>query len=32
MAIKNGWKNVIWYRGGMPEWREAGFPVEAKKK
>ena len=32
MAIQNGWKNVIWYRGGMPEWREAGFPVESKKK
>jgi len=32
MAIQNGWKNVIWYRGGMPEWRAAGFPVESGKK
>lgn len=32
MAIKNGWKNVIWFRGGFPEWKESGMPVEAKKK
>jgi rhodanese-related sulfurtransferase len=32
MAIKNGWKNVIWFRGGFPEWKESGMPIEAKKK
>ncbi len=32
MAIKNGWKNAIWFRGGFPEWRDSGMPVEAKKK
>jgi len=31
MAIQNGWKNVIWFRGGFPEWKAAGFPVESKK-
>jgi rhodanese-related sulfurtransferase len=31
MAIQNGWKNVYWFRGGFPEWKEAGLPVEAKK-
>ena len=32
MAIKNGWKNVIWFRGGFPEWKETGMPVETGKK
>lgn len=32
MAVKAGWKNVHWFRGGFPEWKEAGFPVESKKK
>jgi rhodanese-related sulfurtransferase len=31
MAIKAGWKNVYWFRGGFPEWREAGFTIESKK-
>lgn len=31
MAIQAGWKNVYWFRGGFPEWKEAGFAVEAKK-
>ena len=31
LAIQNGWKNVIWFRGGFPEWKAAGFPVDAKK-
>jgi rhodanese-related sulfurtransferase len=31
MAIQNGWKNVYWFRGGFPEWKEAGLPVEAHK-
>ncbi len=31
MAVQNGWKNVYWFRGGFPEWKEAGLPVEAHK-
>ena len=31
MAIKAGWKNVYWFRGGLPEWKEVGLPVETKK-
>ena len=30
MAINAGWKNVYWFRGGFPEWKQAGLPVEAK--
>lgn len=30
MAIQAGWKNVYWFRGGFPEWKEAGLPVETK--
>jgi rhodanese-related sulfurtransferase len=32
MAIQAGWKNVYWFRGGFPEWKEAGMPVIAKKE
>ncbi len=31
MAIQAGWKNVYWFRGGFPEWKEAGMAVVAKK-
>ena len=31
MAVKAGYKNVYWFRGGFPEWREAGMPTESKK-
>jgi rhodanese-related sulfurtransferase len=31
MAIKNGWKNIIWFRGGFPEWKAAGYTVESGK-
>ncbi|OZA43941.1 MAG: rhodanese [Hydrogenophilales bacterium 17-61-76] len=31
MAVEGGWKNVYWFRGGLPEWKEAGLPVVAKK-
>lgn len=27
-AVKAGHKNVNWFRGGIPEWKEKGFPVE----
>ncbi|MBU1224401.1 MAG: rhodanese-like domain-containing protein [Gammaproteobacteria bacterium] len=32
MAIDAGWKNVYWFRGGFPEWKEAGMPIIAKKE
>jgi rhodanese-related sulfurtransferase len=32
MAMQNGWKNVLWFRGGLPAWKEAGLPVEVRKK
>lgn len=31
MAVKAGYKNVYWFRGGFPEWREAGLPTDTKK-
>lgn len=31
MAIKAGYKNVHWFRGGFPEWREAGLPTVTKQ-
>ena len=31
MAIHAGYKNVIWFRGGFPEWKEAGLPTETRK-
>lgn len=30
MALNAGWKNVYWFRGGFPEWKEAGFAVAGK--
>lgn len=32
MAINAGWKNVYWLRGGFPEWKQAGLPVESKQE
>lgn len=32
MAIKAGWRNVYWFRGGFPEWKESGMPIIAKKE
>lgn len=31
MAIKAGWKNVYWFRGGFPEWKEAGFTIASRE-
>ncbi len=31
MATKNGWENIIWFRGGFPEWKAAGYSVESGK-
>jgi rhodanese-related sulfurtransferase len=30
MAIQAGWTNIYWFRGGFPEWKGAGLPVESK--
>jgi len=27
-AINAGWKKVLWLRGGFPEWKAKGYPVE----
>ena len=27
-AVKAGYKNVYWLRGGIPEWKSKGLPVE----
>ncbi len=27
-ALKAGYKKVYWFRGGLPAWRAAGYPVE----
>jgi rhodanese-related sulfurtransferase len=32
MAIQAGWKNVYWFRGGFPEWKEAKLPIVAKNE
>jgi len=28
VAVDAGYKRVHWFRGGMPEWRSKGLPVE----
>jgi len=28
VAMKAGYKNVHWMRGGIPEWKSKGYPVE----
>jgi rhodanese-related sulfurtransferase len=27
-AVKAGYKKVYWFRGGLPEWKAKGYPVE----
>lgn len=27
-AIKAGYKKVYWFRGGFPEWKAKGYPIE----
>lgn len=27
-AVKAGYKSVYWFRGGFPEWKAKGFPIE----
>ncbi len=27
MALNAGWKNIYWFRGGFPEWKDAGFAI-----
>lgn len=31
MAIQAGWKNIYWFRGGLPEWKSVGYPVASGK-
>ncbi|QNK73823.1 PhnD/SsuA/transferrin family substrate-binding protein [Variovorax sp. PAMC28562] len=31
-ALKAGYKNVNWFRGGLPEWRAAGLAVDTNAK
>lgn len=31
VALRNGYKNVYWFRGGYPEWKAAGYPLETGK-
>lgn len=28
-AIRAGYKKVYWFRGGLPEWKDKGYPVES---
>jgi len=28
VAMKSGYKKVYWFRGGIPEWKAKGYPVE----
>jgi rhodanese-related sulfurtransferase len=30
-AVRAGYSNVYWFRGGYPEWRLAGYPLENSK-
>ncbi|MDB5773127.1 MAG: sulfurtransferase [Burkholderia sp.] len=32
IAVENGFRQVYWYRKGMPEWREKAMPVAAGAK
>ena len=27
-AVQSGYKSIYWFRGGIPEWKSKGFPVE----
>ena len=28
VAVKAGYKKVMWFRGGIPEWKSKGYPTE----
>lgn len=28
VALKGGYKKIYWFRGGMPEWKSRGLPLE----
>ena len=28
VALRAGYREVYWFRGGLPEWKRMGFPVE----
>lgn len=29
-AVERGFKQVYWFRGGLPEWRAQGLPVDGR--
>lgn len=31
LALRNGYRNIYWFRGGYPEWKAAGYPFETGK-
>jgi rhodanese-related sulfurtransferase/ABC-type phosphate/phosphonate transport system substrate-binding protein len=31
VMLRNGYRNVYWFRGGYPEWKAAGYPLETGK-
>ncbi|MDP1896803.1 MAG: rhodanese-like domain-containing protein, partial [Sulfurimicrobium sp.] len=31
MAVRDGYKNIYWFRGGFPEWKAAGYPIDTGK-
>jgi phosphate transport system substrate-binding protein len=31
-AVRVGYKKVHWFRGGLPEWKEKGYPVASSPK
>jgi PQQ-dependent catabolism-associated CXXCW motif protein len=32
LAVEAGWRNVMWYRGGVDAWTEAGFPTQPPER
>lgn len=32
MAVEMGYTNVYWFKGGIPEWRSFGYPMEINQE
>jgi len=32
MAVKKGYKNIYWFKGGIKEWRRFNYPMEINNK
>jgi phosphate transport system substrate-binding protein len=30
-AVRGGYKKVHWFRGGLPEWKDKGYPIESSQ-